>query len=304
MTGSNRAGTPGASTLQQLDHALEAMAERLGLDARDARLIKFTHNATYLLPHERVVARLVGSRALLHRAPKVVAVARWLADQEVPAVRLRPDFEQPVHQGGVSATFWHAVPEVGTATPADLGHLLRQFHRAPLPDTELPQWDPMDDVRRRLRHADGVAADDLAFLRGQADELDEQLRGLSYALEPGAIHGDAFLGNVIATPDGPVLCDFDSTSIGPREWDLTPVALGHLRFGRPISAYGELAQAYGFDVTAWAGFGVLRRVRELKLTTSVVPVLRTNPAIVDQFRLRLASLRDEDQAASWTPFRT
>jgi fructosamine-3-kinase len=35
------------------------------------------------------------------------------------------------------------------------------------------------------------------------------------------IHGDAHLGNVLFAPDGPRWTDFDSVSIGPREWDIS-----------------------------------------------------------------------------------
>ncbi|MGH3998017.1 MAG: aminoglycoside phosphotransferase, partial [Pseudonocardiaceae bacterium] len=41
---------------------------------------------------------------------------------------------------------------------------------------------------------------------------------------------DARLGNLIASPQGPVLCDLDTTSIGPPEWDLVPAAVAALRF--------------------------------------------------------------------------
>jgi hypothetical protein len=55
----------------------------------------------------------------------------------------------------------------------------------------------------------------------------------------------------------PVICDFDSTSTGPREWDLTPAAVGKLRFNYPVDTDGQLASAYGFDVITWNGFPVL-----------------------------------------------
>lgn len=294
---------PTAFTKDQLDAAAEALGERLHLDTRDVQLLKFTHNATYLLPRAGVVVRLVGSTAMYHRADKVVRVARWLEAHHFPAVRLVAGIDQPVRDDGFVATIWHAVPPTGRPPSAtDLGRMLRQLHFLPRPSTPLPAWNPMDDVRRRLQQAEGLDPDDLRFLHDQANELDAQLPSLRTALPAGPIHGDAFLGNLIPGPDGPVLCDFDSTSTGPREWDLTPVAVGHLRFDDPPTAHEELARAYGYDVTTSPAFLVLRRIRELRITTSVVPVLRTNLSIVDQFKLRLESLKTGDETTTWTRY--
>lgn len=294
---------PNAFAKAQLDAAAEALGERLHLDTRNVRLLKFTHNATYLFPGAGVVVRLVGSTAMYHRADKVVRVARWLEAHRFPAVRLVAGIEQPARTDGFLATIWQAVPPTGRPPSAtDLGRTLRELHSLPPPSTPLPAWNPMDDVRRRLQQAEGLDPDDLRFLHDRADELDAQLPSLVTALPDGPIHGDAFLGNLIPGPDGPVLCDFDSTSTGPREWDLTPVAVGHLRFGDPPTAHNELVRAYGYDVTTSPAFPILRRIRELRITTSVVPVLRTNPSIVDQFKLRLESLKTGDETTIWSRY--
>jgi hypothetical protein len=100
-----------------------------------------------------------------------------------------------------------------------------------------------------------------------------------------------------------VLCDFDSTCLGPQEWDLTPIPVGVLRFGHPESWQRELATTYGFDVTRWDGFDVLRAVRELKLTTSVLPILRSNPDVRTEFSRRLRSFRQGDPDTGWAPYR-
>jgi hypothetical protein len=68
------------------------------------------------------------------------------------------------------------------------------------------------------------------------------------------------------------------------------------------AAQSELAAHYGVDVTAWPGFPVLRQVRELKLVTSVVPVLRSNPDILPKWRHRFDSFTRGDSAAKWTTY--
>ena len=110
------------------------------------------------------------------------------------------------------------------------------------------------------------------------------------------------LGNLIAGPAGPVLCDLDSLCAGPPEWDLTPMAVGRLRLGHPPERYQQLVEAYGFDVTEWSGFAVLRDLRELKITTSVLPILRSNPRIRGELRRRLDSLRRRDDGERWTAY--
>jgi hypothetical protein len=101
-------------------------------------------------------------------------------------------------------------------------------------------------------NAEGLDHNDRYFLAQACDEVETALSELSYDLPPGVIHGDATVANLIPGRDGPVICDFDSTAVGPREWDLTPVAAGHLRFANRANNHAPLAATYGFDVTRWA----------------------------------------------------
>jgi len=99
------------------------------------------------------------------------------------------------------------------------------------------------------------------------------------------------------------MCDFDATCLGPAEWDLVPAAVGHLRFGDDPLIHRRLAAAYGFAVTGWDGFPVLRLVRELKLVTSVVPVLASSASVAAQFRVRIDGLRTGDTGGRWSRYR-
>lgn len=282
---------------------LSAICTIAGLDARDAELIKFTNNAVFRLAHDPVVVRIAGSAAARNRIDKVVDVARWLADHSMPAVRLLPGVEQPLMVHGHAATLWQAIPAVGPSpTPADLAGILRQWHALPPPTPALPVWHPLDEIRQRLAEPEAISTADLGYLQQQCDAIEGELAVARYVLPSGPIHGDAFLGNLIPGRDGPVICDFDSTSHGPREWDLTPIAVGRVRFDYGSDIHGALASAYGFDVTTWDGFPVLRRLRELKLVTSVVPILGSYPSIRDQWQHRLETFRNGDTTAKWTTY--
>ncbi len=288
-------------TRENLRAALAAVCAQTGLDHAGARLLRFTNNAVFRLAHEPLVVRIVGSVSLRHRVRKVVEVAQWFAANEVPAVRLAAGIEHPVFVGPYAATVWDAVPHRDREPrAADLARLLRTVHSlAPPP---LPEWDPLDDVRRRIGEAEGLDGGELAFLRDRCDEVADRLVGLPYALPRGFVHGDAHLGNLIPGPDGPVLCDFDSSCLGPLEWDLTPLAVGVSRFGEPAARYRELAVGYGFDVTRWVGFPVLREVRELKLITSVLPIMNSSPEVRPELLRRLRDFRTGDTAARWSRY--
>nr|MDT0665161.1 aminoglycoside phosphotransferase family protein [Micromonospora sp. DSM 115978] len=190
------------------------------------------------------------------------------------------------------------------STAVDLARLLRRLHALSPAPAFLPAWAPLDDVRRRLSDAESIEPADLDFLRDTAAGVEADLARVSYELPPAVIHGDAHLGNVVRTTDGgSVLCDFDATCVGPAEWDLVPVAVGRSRFAHPPQWHDALAAGYGFDVTRSPAFPVLRAVRELKLVTSVVPVLASNPAAAAQFRVRLGSLRTGDASVIWSRYR-
>jgi hypothetical protein len=288
--------------------AVTAGAGRLtGLSIRGARLVKFTNNAVVLLPAAGAVLRIAGSGEMRARVPLVIAAARWFEALGLPAVRLHPVAPQPLDVGGHLVTVWQAVEARGVpAGAADLAGMLRMLHAATAaPPAELPPWNVAGFIRRRLGEAVGVGAGDLAFLHEELTVVEELLDGLGDVeplMPPGVVHGDAFLGNVVASPAGPVLCDFDGVSVGPREWDLVPVAVGALRFDYSAGLHEEFVRGYGVDVTAWPGFTALRRLRELQLVTSVLPVLEANPALRPQWLVRLDSLRRGDAGVRWSPY--
>jgi aminoglycoside phosphotransferase (APT) family kinase protein len=301
-SGSGEAG--GRFSPDKLASVLAAVCAAADLDPAGATLLRFTTNAVFRLAAQPVVIRIAGSWALRHRVAKVVRVANWLAEHDFPAVRLLPGVTQPVQVGEYLATVWAEVP-TGSRRPTtrDLAVLLRRLHELPPPPLALPDWSPLDDVARRIGDAEVLDAEDREFLEQRCTTLAEQLATLEFPLPPAIVHGDAHLGNLIPGVDGPVLCDFDSTCFGPPEWDLTPIPVALRRFGGSARDSRTLLRTYGFDVTAWSGFEVLRQVRELKLVTSVLPILRSNPDVAPELRRRLASVRSGDSSARWARYR-
>lgn len=287
----------------RLSEVLAGVCAEAGLDPEGATLIKCTANAVFRLASAPVVVRIGASSALRHRVEKVVRVATWLNEHDVPAVRLLPGVAQPVQYDGYVATVWEAVPDGGRRPRGrDLGKLLRQIHDLPMPASWLPAWQPLADVRARIGEATELDDGDLAFLQDRYEEVNDRLARLEFPLPPSLVHGDAHLGNLISSPSGAVICDFDSSSLGPPEWDLTPLAVGVIRFGEPVGRYRELVRTYGFDVTRWSGFEVLRAVRELKLITSVLPILSSRPEVRGELFRRMADVRSGNASARWARY--
>jgi len=288
----------------ELRAALDAVCQTGALDSRGAKLIKYTNNAVYRLPKAAIVVRLGAGRLATERAERVTTVARWLATQNAPVVRLIDDIDQPVRMDPYVATFWVELPSPDGEewSGADLAGPLRALHRLK-PPSQFAPWNPFAAARRRLDAADGLGAHELTWLQQQWADVEEQFLELRGTLRTGLVHGDAHTGNLLRDLDGQVvLGDLDSTGCGPLDWDLVPTAVGAVRFGRP-DRYEELAAAYHRDVTQTLGWPVLRRIRELTLVTSVVPDLRRRPDVAAEHAHRLHTLRTGHTAARWERYR-
>jgi Ser/Thr protein kinase RdoA (MazF antagonist) len=294
------AATFTSSAIQSILH--EACAQA-GLDSDGAQLLRLGENAIYGLAAAPVVVRIARSADRLPRVEKELCVARWLAASGVSAVKVCEQIAQPLLIGGHPVTFWEKVTGGDPApTHVDLARLLKTFHAAGDSPCELAGFDPLRTSQSRLAEAADVTPDDRGFLRARCADLNEQLQHLEFALPRGPIHGDAHTSNLLTNRGHAVLLDFEAAAVGPREWDLLPTAIGVERYGRPEEQYREFARTYGFDVRSWAGYPVLREIRELTMTTWIMQNIGESPAIAAEFALRVASLRERDFARAWTYF--
>lgn len=266
----------------------------------EARLLALGENAVFAAGD--VVVKVGRAPELLDRARRELAVAAWLEEAGVPAVRAAE--REALLVEGHPVTVWRRLPEsVRPAEPRDLGTLLRQVHALPEPPVPLPPRDLLGGVERWLRLA-GEAIDpaDAAYLRERRDGFAEAARALTPHLPPGAIHGDALPRNVHVGPDGPVLVDLETFSSDLREHDLVVMALSHDRYGLPDEAYEGFTRAYGWDVRAWEGCAVLRGARETASCAWVAQHAPANPKARAEFVRRVNSLRDGDEKVRWYPF--
>ena len=268
--------------------------------ARDARLLALGENAVFASGD--LVVKVGRDAELLDRARRELDVAVWLAGAGVPAVRAAEPKALLVE--GHPVTVWHRLPDpVRPAEGRDLAELLTIVHALPAPPFALPSRELLGGVERWLRLAgDAIDPADAAFLRERRDGFAAAAAALTPHLPPGPIHCDALPRNVHVGPDGPVLVDLENFSADLREHDLVVMALSHDRYGLPDDAYDAFTPAYGWDVRAWEGCGVLRGARETAGCAWVAQHAPSNPKALAEFQRRVASLRDGDETVRWYPF--
>lgn len=291
-------------TADRAQELLDAAADTLRLDVTGARLIRLGENAIFRLRDEPFVVRVGRSPDKIPVAEREICVAGWLAGRGVAVARPRDEEQGPVIVHGHPVSVWHRV-EPGEPAPGvvDLADLLRAVHAV---DDEPPcavgPPDPLGLSERRLAAIDDLPDADRALFATRITELREEYADVAFALRPGLIHGDAHPGNLLGRAGAAVLGDFEATAIGPREGDLIPLAISRLRFGRSADTYRQFTDRYGFDVTTWSGFGVLRRIRELYMTVWLAQNAGNSAREAAELELRIRTIRERDDTTEWHAF--
>ncbi|MFD5681170.1 phosphotransferase [Streptomyces sp. DSS69] len=103
-------------------------------------------------------------------AAREVRVARWLARENVPAVRL-VDVEQPVEADGRPVTFWAELPPQQHGSVEDVAKLLARLHSLTTPAIELGYLDPFVRVGEQLHAATTIRDDDKQWLHALHGDL-------------------------------------------------------------------------------------------------------------------------------------
>ncbi|UWE12154.1 phosphotransferase [Actinacidiphila bryophytorum] len=187
-------------TVEAAGRALDAACEEAGLDPAGARLVRLGSNAVYALADGRVILRIAADAEDLAEAERAVAVARWLAEVDLPANRLVPGIAQPRVVQGHTVTYWESVQdEEEYATLPELADLLKQLQWLDAPESlGLPYFDPAPKVRAGLAGLGaGVRSEDAAYLRERADRLEKEYGQLDFVLPFSLIHCDANIDHVL-----------------------------------------------------------------------------------------------------------
>lgn len=241
---------------------LDVACSVAGLESTPLVLLKKHATGVYLHQPAQAVVRVSRGKDR-ERGRTAVAITRWLIEQGFPATAPL-NVPQPQDVDDASVTFWRHYPQNGRPAPepAALGALLRELHKLPEPPVLLGAYRPLTRLGDVLEHASALDADDRAWLISRRRELLDEYRRLRSELGEGLIHGDAYPGNTLWDGDRPILGDWDEVACGPRELDLVNTHQG-ARFGRSLAQRQAFSAAYGYNVTAWPGFEVLRAARDL-----------------------------------------
>jgi Phosphotransferase enzyme family len=207
-----------------------AVARELGLAVEQPVPLRSTNNAVAWLQPANVVAKVSVGRNSRLRTELEVARELWALGG--PVVAIAPEMPDIVHRrGGLEMTFWRYHPQLTTAEPPPerVAPALRQLHVAlgRLPTAlraRLPSYmDELSDARSLLAdHAalSSVTTADRDLLMNTFDRLKARLEELCPLDRFVAIHGAPHPHNILLVGGEPVFIDFETTCMGPVEWDL------------------------------------------------------------------------------------
>ncbi|WP_066913338.1 phosphotransferase [Millisia brevis] len=280
-------------TAVMLDPSLVDACARVGLSCKDATLLRAHATGVYLLPRERIVAR-VSSRDLSGRRVQMsIQLTGWLADQGIPVTE--PALDEAIDVGSSTVAFWNWYPQqADRPEPAarELGAILRQLHALPHPPFDLPKYPPLQSLLEVLAAPSVLSESEREWLSDRAAVIVERYHGLRSEIGVGFVHGDAYPGNTLWGPTRALLGDWDEAAVAPRELDLVNTCHG-ARFGSTEEELREFTDAYGWDVRDWEGFPVLLDMRDLHtLSAYIRRATRGDGAAEAELRLRLHFLRD------------
>ncbi|MGH3915673.1 MAG: phosphotransferase family protein [Pseudonocardiaceae bacterium] len=281
------------------DAVLDA-AHRTGLNASRAERVWDHASSLFLLSPAHVVGRISRDVEDQDKAQLSLALTRWLLERQFP-VTAPAEVDQPVSIGETTITFWRYYPQHGRERPpaAALGALLRQLHHLPTPPMDLPPYRPLQTLGDTLERSTALPDSDRDWLARRREELLDRYESLSFPLGTGFIHGDAYPGNTMWDGDCPVLGDWDEVGTGPRELDLVNTHQG-ARFGRTTAERQQFTATYGYDVTIWPGFPVLREMRDLHTLTSYIRQADDgNEHARGQLAFRISTLKAGDHEVLW-----
>lgn len=287
-----------------LDLARRACTEQ-NLKTSGLRLIQHYSNAVIAVPDENAVARVATGPHDREQVRRSVQVTRWLAEHGFPTVTPLPGVEPVALDPEATVSFWQYLPQPEPPAEfdsADLARLLAWLHELTPPTLDLTQWQPLTSLEEALQRdstPEVLSPTEHRWLLDRVEEVRADLADREWPLGEGLVHGDAWLGNLMVGPGGPVLGDWDRVVHGPREMDLVPTWHATRRYGRGAGWTERFTAVYGHDLARSPVYEDLMTMRDLAQLPGPLRRAQHSPAHERALRQRLSALMAADTRSGW-----
>lgn len=274
-----------------------ALARDVGLDAAPVVVADKSNLVLALEPHP-IVARVAMATSLVRVGMaflrREVELTRFLAQRGAPVTRptgLAP--AGPFERGGLVISFWERETIVADrAEPRAAGAALRDVHRllAGYDAAALPAWGNVEEARAVFERARFFTDAERARVERAWDRAlsvvgSARARTASFQ----AVHGDAHIGNVLATSRGPLWTDWEDAFVGPIEWDIASLRSKAELFGEERADIDAMTEAYGDDYDADLA-RELGLVRNVQVVSWLAIFAERHPDLLPRMRARIEKL--------------
>ena len=274
-----------------------ALARELGVHGEPVVVADKSNLVLRLAPHA-IIARVAMATSLVRIGMawlrREVEISRFLAERGCSVTR--PSMRVPAgpfERSGLVISFWDEEEIVAErADPEAAGEALRQAHRAlaGYGTTALPVWGNIEEARQVFALARFFTEPERQRMLRAWEKVDEivasaEARTASFQ----AVHGDAHIGNVLATARGAVWTDWEDAFVGPVEWDIASLRSKAELFGEERADIDAMTAAYGgdYDVELAVELGLVRNVQVISWLAIFA---ERHPELLGRMRARLARL--------------
>jgi len=274
-----------------------ALARELGLEADPIVVADKSNLVLRLAPHS-VIARVAMATSLVRVGMawlrREVEISRFLAERGCDVTRPAESLPAgPFERGGLVISFWDEERIVAERPdPRAAGAALRAAHRAlaAYDETALPPWGNVDEARQVFARARLFTEAERRRIERAWEKVDDIVAtARSRTASFQAVHGDAHIGNVLATARGAVWTDWEDAFVGPVEWDIAALRSKAELFGEERSDIDAMTAAYGDDYDADLARD-LGLVRNVQVISWLAIFAERDPALLPRMRARLERL--------------
>lgn len=279
---------------------VRALAADLGV-ATEPVVIADRSNLVLRLDPHRLVARVAMATSMVRVGMawlrREIDVSRHLAERGALVTRPATSIEAGPHErDSLVVSFWDLedlLPDV--VDPHAAGAALAQAHRclASYPLDALPVWGGVTEAREVYARGTANASFDHEELSrldaawARIDGIIESARRRTASFQ--AVHGDAHINNVLATPRGAIWTDWEDAFVGPVEWDIACLRSRAELFGEERDAIDAMTKAYdgAYDVDLARELGLVRNVQVI---CWLAVFAERQPELLPRMRARIENL--------------